>query len=77
MSMNDNSPALSSLRKTFGRISKGWDTLAVPQSLADERREVRWTVGLEEMVDRNPVAADVAGRVMRHRDGAHFCPASP
>ena len=37
---------------------------AVPQPLADEGREMRWTVGLQEMIDRNPVTADVAGRVV-------------
>ena len=59
--MNDSSPTLSSLRRTFGRVSKGWnDAVAVPQSFADERREMRRIVGLQEQIDRNPVAADVA-----------------
>src|SRR6202035_3065270 len=48
------------------------DTLAVAQTFADEGHEMRRVVGLQEQVDRDPVAADVAARIVRHCHGAHF-----
>jgi hypothetical protein len=48
--------------------------VAVPQPIADEGREVRRIIGFQEQINRNPVAADVAGRIVRHRDGAHLAP---
>src|ERR1700722_9345869 len=44
----------------------------VPQSRSDEGREVRRIIGFQEQIDSNPVAADVAARIMRHGNGAHF-----
>ena len=42
--------------------------------LADEGRKVRRIVGFQEYIDRDPVLADVASRIMRDRDVAHLAP---